>query len=68
MKKLALLSIGIIILLSSCKQNDFNENKSQDHLIMSTLWYQKSGEMKALYYQCFNWAKLRVEMNLQNNN
>ena len=68
MKKLALFGIGIIFLLNSCKQNDFNESKSQDHLIMSTLWYQKSGEMKALYYQCFNWAELRVEMNLQNNN
>ncbi|MBU8893676.1 MAG: 5'-nucleotidase, lipoprotein e(P4) family [Bacteroidales bacterium] len=67
MKKLALLSIGIVILLHSCKQNDFDESKSQDHLIMSTLWYQKSGEMKAIYYQCFNWAKLRVEMSLQNN-
>jgi 5'-nucleotidase (lipoprotein e(P4) family) len=67
MKKSALLVVGIIILLNSCKHTDFDESKSQDHLIMSTLWYQTSTEMKALYYQCFNIAKLRVDMDLQNN-
>lgn len=49
-------------MLNSCKQANLDKNKSQDHLIMSALWYQKSGEMKAIYYQCFNWAKLRVDM------
>ena len=67
MKKYALIIVGVIILLNSCKQNSFDESKSQDHLIMSTLWYQTSTEMKALYHQAFNIAKLRVDMDLQNN-
>ncbi len=56
MRKLILLVAGMAFLLSSCQQKSFDESKSQDHLIMSVLWYQKSSEMKALYYQCFNWA------------
>jgi len=64
MKKLIFLFLGITIILNSCQQNSFEESKSQDHLIMATLWYQKSGEMKAIYYQCFNWAKLRIDMTL----
>jgi 5'-nucleotidase (lipoprotein e(P4) family) len=68
MKKIILLFAGIAFLLSSCVQEQsFDESKSQDHLIMATLWYQRSSEMKALYYQSFNWAKLRVEMDVTNN-
>ena len=67
MRKLILLAAGIAFLLSSCQQKNFDESKSQNHLIMSVLWYQKSSEMKAIYYQCFNWAKLRVEMDILNN-
>ncbi|WP_035098615.1 5'-nucleotidase, lipoprotein e(P4) family [Anoxybacteroides tepidamans] len=36
-----------------------------DHMIMSTLWYQKSGEMKALYYQAYNLGKMVVDGALQ---
>ena len=68
MKKSTFLFLGIAIILNACQQNSFEESKSQDHLIMSTLWYQKSGEMKAIYYQCFNWAKLRVDMTLAESN
>lgn len=67
MKKLFLLFAGIAFLATSCQQTDFDQQKSQDHLIMSVLWYQKSAEMKALYYQCFNLAKLRTEMDILNN-
>jgi len=68
MKKALLFLVGLAFILSSCQQNEtFDESKSQDHIIMSTLWFQKSSEMKALYYQCFNWAKLRVEMDLLKN-
>jgi 5'-nucleotidase (lipoprotein e(P4) family) len=62
-----ILILGFTLMLNSCRQGCLDENKSQDHLIMSTLWYQKSGEMKAIYYQCFNWAKLRVDMVLAEN-
>jgi 5'-nucleotidase (lipoprotein e(P4) family) len=33
---------------------------------MSVLWYQKSAEMKALYHQSFNWAKYRIEQEINN--
>lgn len=68
MKKVLLILVGVAFILNSCQQKqEFDESKSQDHLIMATLWYQKSSEMKALYYQCFNWAKLRVEMDILQN-
>ena len=67
MKKLILFIAGAVILFNSCRQETFDESKSQDHLIMPVLWYQKSAEMKAIYYQCFNWAKLRIDMNLLEN-
>lgn len=68
MKKIVLILVGVAFMLNSCQQEQaFDESKSQDHLIMATLWYQKSSEMKALYYQCFNWAKLRVEMDVLKN-
>jgi 5'-nucleotidase (lipoprotein e(P4) family) len=67
MKKLIIILLGLTIILNSCQQSSPNQINSQDHLIMSTLWYQKSGEMKAIYYQCFNWAKLRVDVALSEN-
>lgn len=64
MKKFIFLFVGVSFILSSCKVENYDESKSQDHLIMSVLWYQKSAEMKALYYQCFNWAKIKVDINV----
>ncbi len=65
MKRILFFLLVVTLILNSCKQADFDESKSQDHLIMSVLWYQKSAEMKAIYYQSFNWAKLRVDMALE---
>jgi len=68
MKKIILIFTGIVFLFNSCQlEQSIDESTSQDHLIMATLWYQRSSEMKALYYQCFNWAKLRIEMDFKNN-
>ena len=67
MKKSLFLILGLAILLNSCQQNKYDESKSQDHLIMSTLWYQRSSEMKAIYYQCFNWAKIRIDSEVAKN-
>ena len=41
---------------------DMQEN--QDPLILATLWYQKSAEMRALYYQCFRNAETALRENL----
>lgn len=38
--------------------------ENQDHLILATLWYQKSAEMRALYYQCFRNAEAALAENL----
>ena len=62
-----LVSIALIsFLLQSCQIPKQKEENLQDHLIMSVLWYQKSAEMKALYYQGFNIAKMRLDMYLTN--
>ena len=39
--------------------------EDQDHLILATLWYQKSAEMRALFYQCFNNAESALAENLR---
>jgi 5'-nucleotidase (lipoprotein e(P4) family) len=36
----------------------------QDHLLLATLWFQKSAEMRALYYQCFRSAKIALAENM----
>lgn len=62
MKNIIIAIIALTIILHSCSNNNqFDEQKAQDHLIMATLWYQKSSEMKAIYYQSFNWAKYRLQ-------
>jgi len=38
--------------------------EDQDHLILAALWYQKSAEMRALYYQCFRNAETALRENL----
>ncbi|QTA38523.1 5'-nucleotidase, lipoprotein e(P4) family [Thermosipho ferrireducens] len=42
-------------------QKDLNEQ-----LVMATLWYQTSGEMRALAYQAFNFAKMLFDADLKN--
>ncbi len=37
----------------------------QDHLILATLWFQKSAEMRALFYQCFRNAEIALKENLE---
>jgi len=38
--------------------------ESQDQLLLATLWYQKSAEMRALYYQCYANAEAALLKNL----
>ena len=38
--------------------------ESQDQLLLATLWYQKSAEMRALYYQCYANAETALLKNL----
>ncbi len=52
----------IVTLISiSCGQKEESSiNESQDHLIMSVLWFQKSAEMRALFIQGYNIASEKM--------
>ncbi|MCU0378181.1 MAG: 5'-nucleotidase, lipoprotein e(P4) family [Bacteroidales bacterium] len=61
------VAITFLVILASCgstKTGTVTTEESQDQLILSTLWYQKSAEMRALYYQCFRNAKIALDDNL----
>jgi 5'-nucleotidase (lipoprotein e(P4) family) len=58
MKKIIILAI--ITLIASCavqKSEPVVVQDSQDQLLLSVLWFQKSAEMKALYFQGYNIAQ-----------
>lgn len=38
-----------------------SETGRNEHLVMPVLWFQKSAEMRALFYQSFNLARLRLD-------
>ena len=63
MKKLPILFI--LILFSACGSNKTSAPDSEQ-LVMSTLWYQHSAEMRAIYYQSFQLAELRVKQMQEN--
>ncbi len=67
MKKFILLNLLLLFVIVSC-QNNTNVTNSQtqadttnEHLLMSTVWYQKSAEMRAIYYQSYNLAKMIID-------
>jgi len=65
MKKLII--VACMIMVASCatvKPETAPVAEDQDHLILATLWYQKSAEMRALYYQCFRSAEIALAENL----
>lgn len=67
MRKIFFALSVISILFSSCSQNldsKKQENNPNEHLVMSTLWFQRASECRALYYQAFNMAKLSLDNQL----
>ncbi len=72
MKKIILLSFVLFFGIVSCQNNNkTNKTNTQtkadttnEHLLMSTVWFQKSAEMRAIYYQSYNWAKMIVDKKL----
>jgi 5'-nucleotidase (lipoprotein e(P4) family) len=48
---------------AGCGQS--NRGNHQEHLLQAALWYQQSAEMKALYYQAYNWAFREMEIRLE---
>ncbi len=77
MKKIILAGAILIFAFSSCCDKEKNIEKevvinkdssmisNSEHLAMATLWFQKSAEAKAVYYQTFNYAKILLENNLK---
>ena len=49
------------------KPLQYNGRKNE-FLVQSILWYQNAGEMQALYYQAYNFAKLSLDEILKTNN
>ncbi len=71
MKKLIIVT-GLIMLAACCPVRKatvppeviLSPPETQDQLILATLWYQQSAEMKALYYQCYRNAENALSENL----
>jgi 5'-nucleotidase (lipoprotein e(P4) family) len=61
MKKIFVFAITITLLLS-CKSGIIKNEKplEQENLVTSTIWFQRSPEAKALFYQGFNLAKTKL--------
>lgn len=53
---------AVISLLASCQPQAEKKEYNQDHMLYSTIWYQHSPEMQALYYQAFNIAGERIRL------
>jgi 5'-nucleotidase (lipoprotein e(P4) family) len=74
MKKVLVFAGFILFAINfSCKNSSSNDcQKKQygknEYLMQSILWYQYSGEMKALYYQAYNIAKIMLDKNLSGSN
>jgi 5'-nucleotidase (lipoprotein e(P4) family) len=45
-------------------EGPLSQSETQDQLILATLWYQQSAEMKALFYQCYRNAENALSENL----
>lgn len=64
MKKILIL-MAVAAMATSCAKAPSTKvastcDTSQNHLLMSVVWYQVSGEMEALYIQGFNIAQMRL--------
>ncbi len=70
MNKLTIIGLSTIIVLSACNEKSItreskSEKNSQDYLIHSTLYAQSAAEYKALCYQAYSLARLRIELVLE---
>ncbi|MFC2100216.1 5'-nucleotidase, lipoprotein e(P4) family [Bacteroidota bacterium] len=61
-----LLLMVIFISAISCKQEIITESNANQHLLLAVLYQQKAAEAKALAFQAYNLAKLRLNEMLLN--
>lgn len=57
------IGVSGLSVYATASENSYEASRNE-HLTMSTLWYQKSGEMKALYYQAYHLGKMVVDNRL----
>lgn len=62
MKRLEYLLVTLVLIIAFNQglKSQTPSTSKQENLVLATIWYQHSPEMKALYYQGFNIAKLRM--------
>ena len=58
-----IIAVLMFVFVSSCvKQSPTKDKKNnEDYLLLSTVWFQKSAEVVALYHQGYNIAKMRID-------
>lgn len=63
-----ILALFISTILVGCQQTEqpTKQISKSEYMLLSTAWYQLAAEQKALYYQAFNIAKMRVDQIAQN--
>lgn len=68
MKKQIYAFLVFTLALGACSNSNTSptqvDKTQNDYLTMSTLWYQRASECRALYYQAFNFAKHSLVANL----
>jgi 5'-nucleotidase (lipoprotein e(P4) family) len=68
MKKQIYACLVFALIIGACTNSNTlvksETDKQNDYLTMSTLWYQRASECRALYYQAFNFAKISLIANL----
>lgn len=66
MKKIFLL-LGIAMVMSACERPSvINGKADNDRMLLATLYQQSSAEAAALYHQAYNFARIMVHNELQN--
>ena len=67
-RAIILIYVIVFIPLSNCIGQDQNQKRlskdnytKNEYLVQATLWYQRSAEMRAIYYQAFNLAKMVLD-------
>ncbi len=67
MKKHILVIAILLNIIAGCTNQKSNSNDyAQEHLVNAVIWTQYSGEIKAIYYQSFNLAKMQLLENKKN--
>ena len=62
---MAAVMVFSVFVFSTSDAQDYTLKDLNEQLVVGALWYQRSGEMRALSYQAFNMAKMAFDMDLQ---